>query len=106
VDARQEPEDSDVSASQRRTTPEERNKLVGRAARTRRANKKTPATSASRAEGSEHAVAQSARTPGGDAARGELFAGVVRAARRVVAQKAKKTKAVRRRAAKSTGKKR
>jgi hypothetical protein len=53
-----------------------------------------------------HAVAQSAQTPGGDAARGELFAGLVRAARRVVAQKAKKTKAVRRRAAKPIGKKR
>ena len=71
-----------------------------------RTNKKTPATEASRAEGSMHAVAQSAQTPGGDAARGELFAGLVRAARRVVAQKAKKTKAVRRRAAKPIGKKR
>jgi len=95
-----------VSASQRRTTPEERSKLVHRAARTRRANKKTPATEASRAEGSMHAVAQSAQRTGGDAARGELFAGLVRAARRVVAQKAKKkTKAARRRAAKPSGKK-
>jgi hypothetical protein len=90
-------------------TPE-RSKLARRAARTRRANKKTPATEASRAEGSMHAVAQSAQRPGGDAARGELFAGLVRAARRVVAQKAKKTKktketkAARRRAAKPSGK--
>jgi hypothetical protein len=104
VDARQEAEHNDVRAAQRRTTPEERSKLVHRAARTRRANKKTPATEASRAEGSMHAVAQSAQRPGGDAARGELFAGLVRAARRVVAQKAKKTKAARRRAAKPSGK--
>ena len=90
-----------MSASQRRTTPEERSKLVHRAARTRRANKKTPATEASRAEGSMHAVAQSAQRPGGDAARGEQFAGLVRAARHVVAQK---TKAARRRAAKPSGK--
>lgn len=92
-----------MSASQRRTT--ERSKLVHRAARTRRANKKTPATQASRTEGSMHAVAQSAKRPGGDAARGESFAGLVRAARRVVAQKEKKTKAARRRAAKPSGKK-
>jgi hypothetical protein len=96
-------EDNDVSAAQR-TQSEERSKLVHRAARTRRANKKTPATEASLAEGSMHAVAQSAQRPGGDAARGELFVGLVRAARRVVAQKAKKTKAARRRAAKPSGK--
>ena len=96
-----------MSAAQRRTTPEKRSsKLVRRAARTRRANKKIPATEASRAEGSMHAVAQSAQRPGGDAARGEQFAGLVRAARRVVAQKAKKTKAAKRRAAKPSGKKR
>ena len=90
-----------MSAAQRRTAPEERSKLVRRAARTRRANKKIPATEASRAEGSMHAVAQSAQRPGGDAARGEQFAGLVRAARRVVAQK---TKAARRRATKPSGK--
>ena len=93
-----------MRAAQRRTTPEERSQLVRRAARTRRATKKIPATEASRAEGSMHAVAQSAQRPGGDAARGELYAGLVRAARRVVAQKAKKTKAARRRAAKPSGK--